>query len=63
MEALIKNNTWTLVTLPKRKKTVKCRWVFSIKHKANGSIKWYKQRLIAKGYTQTYGVDYQDIFS
>lgn len=63
MEALIKNNTWTLVTLPKRKKTVICRWVFSIKHKANGSSKQYKQRLIAKGYTQTYGVDYQDIFS
>jgi hypothetical protein len=63
MEALQKNGTWTLVPLPKGKKTVGCRWVFSIKHKADGSIDRYKARLVAKGYTQTYGVDYQETFS
>jgi hypothetical protein len=63
MEALQKNGTWTLVPLPKGKKTVGCRWVFSIKHKADSSIDLYKARLVAKGYTQTYGVDYQETFS
>lgn len=63
MEALLKNDTWTLVPLPERKKAVGCKWVFSIKHKADGSIERYKARLVAKGYTQTYGVDYQETFS
>lgn len=63
MEALLKNNTWTLVPLPEGKRTVGCRWVFSVKHKADGSVDRYKARLVAKGYTQTYGVDYQETFS
>jgi hypothetical protein len=62
MEALLKNDTWTLVPLPEGKKAVGCKWVFSIKHKADGSIERYKARLVAKGYTQTYGVDYQETF-
>jgi hypothetical protein len=63
MEALLKNETWTLVLLPKGNKTVGCKWVFSIKHKVNGSIDRYKARLVAKRYTQTYGIDYQETFS
>lgn len=61
MEALLKNDTWTLVTLPKGKNLVGCKWV--IKHKANGLIEQYKARLVAKGYIQTYEVDYQENFS
>ncbi|RVW79171.1 Retrovirus-related Pol polyprotein from transposon TNT 1-94 [Vitis vinifera] len=48
MEALEKSKTWALVPLPKEKKTMGCRWAFSIKHKADGSIEWYKARLVAK---------------
>ncbi|CAL2237756.1 unnamed protein product [Prunus armeniaca] len=63
IEALNKNATWELVPLPKVKKTVGCRWVFTLKHKADGSIDRYKARLVAKGYTQTYGVDYTETFA
>jgi hypothetical protein len=63
MEALLKNKTWTLVSLPEGQKTVGCKWVFSIKYKADGSVERYKARLVAKGYTQTYGIDYQETFS
>jgi len=58
MEALEKNRTWELISLPEKKKTVGCRWIFSIKQKADGTIERYKARLVAKGYTQMYGVDY-----
>lgn len=63
MDAFLKNGTWEKCTLPPGKKPVGCRWVFTIKHKADGSIERYKARLVAKGYTQTYGVDYSETFS
>jgi len=63
METLEKNNTWDLVSLPRGKKTVGCKWVFTIKHRADETIERYKARLVAKGYTQSYGVDYQETFT
>jgi transposase InsO family protein len=63
MEALEKNATWELVSLPVGKSTVGCRWVYTIKHKADGSVERFKARLVAKGYTQSYGVDYQETFA
>ena len=61
--ALEKNQTWEKCVLPKGKKKVGCRWVFSIKHRADGTIERYKARLVAKGYTQTFGIDYSETFS
>ena len=49
--------------LPAGKKTMGCRWVFTVKYKVDGTVDRYKARLVAKGYTQTYGVDYQETFS
>ena len=63
MNALRKNGTWELVDLPRDKKIVGCKWVFSVKYKADGSIERYKARLVAKGFTQTYGIDYQETFA
>ncbi|CAN6573029.1 unnamed protein product [Malus baccata var. baccata] len=63
MMALHKNGTWEIMELPKGKKPIRCRWVFTVKYKADGSVDRYKARLVAKGYTQTYGIDYQKTFS
>ena len=63
MDALEKNKTWELVELPRGKKPVGCKWVFTVKYKADGTLERYKARLVAKGYTQTYGVDYQETFA
>jgi len=63
MEALEKNSTWDLVAIPNGKKPVGCKWVYTIKYKADGSIERYKARLVAKGFTQIYGVDYMETFA
>lgn len=53
-----------LVTLPSEKKFISYKWVFTIKHKTDSSIKRYKARLVAKDFTQTYGaVNYQETFA
>ncbi|CAM6087062.1 unnamed protein product [Calypogeia fissa] len=58
MNSLKKNSTLRLVTLPRGKKLVQCKWVY--KKKQDGT---YKARLMAKGYTQCKGLDYTEIFS
>uniref|UniRef100_A0A2N9EG31 Integrase catalytic domain-containing protein n=1 Tax=Fagus sylvatica TaxID=28930 RepID=A0A2N9EG31_FAGSY len=63
MKALQKNSTWEVVDLPEGKIPVGCRWVFTIKYKADGTIERCKARLVAKGYTQTYGIDYTETFA
>ena len=56
--ALEKNGTWELTDLPKGKTPVGCKWIFTVKYKANGDIDRFKARLAAKGFTQTYGIKY-----
>ena len=63
ISTLSENTTWPLVTRPPRKTIVGCRWVYTVKYLSDGSIERLKARLIAKGYTQTYGVDYAEKFS
>ena len=55
MDSMAKNQVWELVNLLPRHKTIGNKWVFEIKHKADGSIDKYKARLMAKGYTQREG--------
>jgi hypothetical protein len=63
MAALDANATWELVALPKDKKVIGCKWVYKVKHNADGFVSRYKARLVAKGYAQTYGMDYEETYS
>lgn len=48
MDALKKNATWELVDLPKGKKTMGCKCMYTVNHKADESLERYKARLVAK---------------
>jgi len=63
MVVLDVNATWELVVLPKEKKIIGCKWVYKVKHNANGFVSRYKTRLVAKGYAQTYGINYEETYS
>ena len=63
MSALENNKTWEIVERLKRKNIVDCKWNFTLKYKADGSLERHIARSVAKGYTQTYGVDYQQTFA
>ena len=60
-QSLLNHNTWDLVDLPAGANLVGCKWVFKTKHKANGEIDRYKARLVAQGYSQEAGVDYDEV--
>ena len=63
LDVLSKNHTWDLVTLPLRKSVVGCKWIYKIQTRSDGSIKRYKARLVAKSFTQEYGIDYEETFA
>ncbi|KAH9668313.1 hypothetical protein KPL70_021366 [Citrus sinensis] len=63
MRALHDNGTWEVVDLPKGKKVVGSKWIFTVKYKANREVERYKARLVAQGFTQTYGIDYEETFA
>jgi len=61
--ALMENKTWHLVPPEKGRNIIDCKWVYKIKRKADDTIDRYKAHLVAKGFKQQYGIDYEDTFS
>ena len=57
------NNVWELVELPADRKEVGSKWVFKVKMNSNGSIERYKACLLAQGYSEQEGLDYDETFS
>ena len=61
--SLIENKTWKLVELPPGRKAIRWEWVFKLKHAKDGTLERFKARLVANGYAQKYGMDYDETFS
>eukprot|EP00253_Pinus_taeda_P011698 PITA_11698 len=62
-QSLQKNHTWTLSDLPEGKKPISCKWVYKVNYKANGTLDKYKARLVARGFSQKEGIDYEETFA
>ena len=50
--SIIKNNVWDIVPRPKDKSLVSSKWIYKIKHAADGSVEKFKARFAARGFTQ-----------
>ena len=57
------NQIWDLVKAPNDIKPVGCKWVYKRKRVIDGNVETFKSRLVAKGYTQKEGIDYEETFS
>ena len=63
MDSMYQNQVWTLVDPPEGIKPIGCKWVFKKKTDMEGNVTTYKSRLVAKGYRQKQGIDYDETFS
>ena len=63
IESMYSNHVQKLIDLHNEVKPIGCKWVYKRKRGIDGKIKTFKSRLIAKGYNQKEGIDYEDTFS
>lgn len=60
---LIPNGTFAEVVAPSGANIVTCKWVFNVKYTLSGEVQRFKARLVARGFSQIYGADYEDTFA
>lgn len=63
MASIQQAGTWTLTPLPAGRQAIGCKWVLKVKRKADGTVDRYKMRLVAKGFSQKEGIDYDETFA
>jgi hypothetical protein len=61
--SIMKNDVWEVVPRPEGKSMVTSRWLYKLKHAADGRIKRYKACFVAQGFSQVEGVDYDETFA
>jgi hypothetical protein len=62
-QSLLENRTWELIDRPKDRKCIKSGWVYKAKRNEAGSVYRLKSRLVAKGYSQVLGIDFNETFA
>jgi hypothetical protein len=62
-QSIIKNDVWEIVPRPKSKDVLSFKWLYKIKHVADGSIEKYKARFVARGFSRKEGIDYEETFA
>jgi len=60
-ESIMKNDVWDMVPRTQDKIVVTSKWLYKIKHVADGSTEKYKARFVARGFSQKEGIDYNEI--
>jgi hypothetical protein len=63
MDAVEKNCTWELADLPHGHSVITLQWVFKLKRDEVGVIVKHKTRLVARGFVQREGIDFDDTFA
>jgi hypothetical protein len=61
--ALERTNTWDLMPCPPHVRPVTCKWVYKVKTRSDGSLEHYKAHLVARGFQQEEGHDYDETFT
>ncbi len=63
LKALHEQNTWDLVELPNNRKPISTKWVYKVKYTGTGIVERLKARLVARGFLQKKGVDYEQTYA
>ena len=62
-QVIMKNDVWDVVPRPEGKSIVTSKWIYKIKHAADGNIEKYKARFVSRGFSQKEGIDYEETFT
>lgn len=63
INSLAENETWDLIHLLPNRQAIKSKWVFKIKRDTSRTVVRHKAKLVAKGCSQKYGIDYNETYS
>ena len=62
-DSIVRNNAWEIVPMPVGKSVVGSRWIYKVKQAFDGSVEKYKERFVARCFSQIEGIDYEETFA
>ena len=63
IECIEKNQTWEMVDVPKEKDVISVKWIYKTKQDVDGNVQKHKERMVARGFTQQPGIDFNETFA